>query len=122
MSAANPLKLEVPTDFGCTEEHALLRAEARRFLSERLPMAELRKLARNQLKLPRRQLHAIDVIAFARPAVGHKNLGRALLNYSVGDSRAQRIARALGRKHHARVLFAQRLEPFAQLRGEGRTV
>ena len=45
MSAENSLKLEVPTDFGCTEEHALLRAEARRFLSERLPMAELRKLA-----------------------------------------------------------------------------
>ena len=45
MSAATPIKLEVPTDFGCTEEHALLRAEARRFLSERLPIAELRKLA-----------------------------------------------------------------------------
>ena len=45
MSAATPIKLDVPTDFGCTEEHALLRSEARRFLSERLPMAELRKLA-----------------------------------------------------------------------------
>ena len=45
MSAASPIKLEVPTDFGCTEEHALLRAEARRFLEGRLPMKELRKLA-----------------------------------------------------------------------------
>ena len=45
MSAAIPNKLEVPTDFGFTEEHALLRAEARRFLAERLPMKELRKLA-----------------------------------------------------------------------------
>jgi alkylation response protein AidB-like acyl-CoA dehydrogenase len=40
-----PIKLEVPTDFGFTDEHALLRSEARRFLSERLPMTELRKLA-----------------------------------------------------------------------------
>ncbi len=45
MAAPSPIKLEVPTDFGFTEEHALLRAEARRFLSERLPMKELRKLA-----------------------------------------------------------------------------
>ena len=45
MATATPIKLEVPSDFGFTEEHALLRAEARRFLSERLPMTELRKLA-----------------------------------------------------------------------------
>ena len=38
------LRLDVPTDFGFTEEHALLRAEARRFLAERLPIAELRRL------------------------------------------------------------------------------
>jgi len=38
-------RTEVPTDFGFTEDHALLRQEARRFLVERLPMAELRKLA-----------------------------------------------------------------------------
>jgi len=37
------LRLEVPTDFGFTEEHALLRGEARRFLGERLPIAELRR-------------------------------------------------------------------------------
>lgn len=37
------LRLEVPTDFGFTEEHALLRTEARRFLGERLPIAELRR-------------------------------------------------------------------------------
>jgi alkylation response protein AidB-like acyl-CoA dehydrogenase len=36
-------RLEVPTDFGFTEEHALLRGEARRFLAERLPIAELRR-------------------------------------------------------------------------------
>ena len=45
MSASTAIKLEVPTDFGCTEEHALLRSEARRFLEGRLPMTELRKLA-----------------------------------------------------------------------------
>ena len=38
-------RTEVPSDFGCTDDHALLRQEARRFLNERLPMAELRKLA-----------------------------------------------------------------------------
>jgi alkylation response protein AidB-like acyl-CoA dehydrogenase len=37
--------MEVPTDFGFTDEHALLRQEARRFLDARLPMGELRKLA-----------------------------------------------------------------------------
>jgi alkylation response protein AidB-like acyl-CoA dehydrogenase len=37
------LRLEVPTDFGFTEEHGLLRAETRRFLAERLPIAELRR-------------------------------------------------------------------------------
>ena len=38
-------RTEVPADFGFTDDHALLRQEARRFLGERLPMAELRKLA-----------------------------------------------------------------------------
>jgi alkylation response protein AidB-like acyl-CoA dehydrogenase len=38
-----PLRLDVPADFGFTEEHALLRQEARRFLGERLPIAELRR-------------------------------------------------------------------------------
>ena len=42
---SNALRLEVPSDFGFTEEHALLRQETRRFLNERLPMGELRKLA-----------------------------------------------------------------------------
>jgi len=37
------LRLEVPTDFGFTEEHSLLRGEVRRFLGERLPIAELRR-------------------------------------------------------------------------------
>jgi alkylation response protein AidB-like acyl-CoA dehydrogenase len=43
--SSQALRLEVPTDFGFTEEHALLRQETRRFLNERLPMGELRKLA-----------------------------------------------------------------------------
>ncbi|MCL4685123.1 acyl-CoA/acyl-ACP dehydrogenase [Myxococcota bacterium] len=38
------MRLDVPTDFGFTEEHALLRGEARRFLGERLPMATLRRM------------------------------------------------------------------------------
>ena len=37
------LRLEVPTDFGCTDEHALLRGEARRFLDERVSPAALRR-------------------------------------------------------------------------------
>jgi alkylation response protein AidB-like acyl-CoA dehydrogenase len=37
------VRLDVPTDFGFTEEHALLRGEARRFLAERLSIAELRR-------------------------------------------------------------------------------
>ena len=42
--AAAPVpRLEVPTDFGFTEEHGLLRSEARRFLAERLPIAEVRR-------------------------------------------------------------------------------
>jgi alkylation response protein AidB-like acyl-CoA dehydrogenase len=39
------MRIEVPTDFGYTDEHGLLRGEARRFLAERLPMQELRKRA-----------------------------------------------------------------------------
>jgi alkylation response protein AidB-like acyl-CoA dehydrogenase len=42
-SAASVPRLEVPTDFGFTEEHALLRNEARRFLAERVPAAEVRR-------------------------------------------------------------------------------
>jgi alkylation response protein AidB-like acyl-CoA dehydrogenase len=47
------LRLEVPTDFGCTEEHALLRGEARRFLAERLPIAELRRQVDAGVRLDR---------------------------------------------------------------------
>ena len=47
------LRLEVPTDFGFTEEHALLRGEARRFLSERVPIAELRRLVDAGARLDR---------------------------------------------------------------------
>lgn len=43
--SSNALRLEVPSDFGFTDEHALLRQETRRYLNERLPMGELRKLA-----------------------------------------------------------------------------
>jgi alkylation response protein AidB-like acyl-CoA dehydrogenase len=38
-------RTDVPTDFGFTDDHAILRQEVRRFLAERLPMSELRKLA-----------------------------------------------------------------------------
>lgn len=47
------LRLEVPSDFGFTEEHALLRGEARRFLSERVPIAELRRLVDAGARLDR---------------------------------------------------------------------
>ena len=39
------MRIEVPSDFGFSEEHALLRDQARRFLAERWPIAELRRLA-----------------------------------------------------------------------------
>jgi alkylation response protein AidB-like acyl-CoA dehydrogenase len=39
------MRIEVPTDFGFAEEHALLRQEARRFLGERWPIAALRRSA-----------------------------------------------------------------------------
>jgi len=47
------LRLEVPTDFGFTEEHALLRGETRRFLAERLPIAELRRQVDAGVRLDR---------------------------------------------------------------------
>lgn len=42
-TSPSPTRLDVPADFGFTEEHGLLRQEARRFLADRLPMAELRR-------------------------------------------------------------------------------
>ena len=36
---------DVPKDFGFTEEHELLRDSARRFLTERCPIQEVRRLA-----------------------------------------------------------------------------
>ena len=79
MSAPNALKLEVPTDFGCTEEHAMLRAEARRFLSERLPMTELRKLADAGIGFDRalwKELAQLGWVGLVLPeAVGGAGLG-----------------------------------------------
>lgn len=42
MAAAYP---QIPADFGFTEEHEVLRTEARRFLEERCPFSEVRRLA-----------------------------------------------------------------------------
>ncbi len=39
------IRLELPGDFGVTEEHLLLRDEARRFLDERCSPSEVRRLA-----------------------------------------------------------------------------
>jgi alkylation response protein AidB-like acyl-CoA dehydrogenase len=36
---------QIPLDFGFTEEHELLRTEARRFLEERCPFSEVRRIA-----------------------------------------------------------------------------
>lgn len=47
------LRLEVPSDFGYTDEHGLLRAEARRFLGERLPVSELRRMVDAGTRLDR---------------------------------------------------------------------
>jgi alkylation response protein AidB-like acyl-CoA dehydrogenase len=47
------VRLEVPGDFGFHDEHALLRAEARRFLGERLPPAELRRQVEAGARLDR---------------------------------------------------------------------
>ena len=43
--------VELPADFGFVEEHAVLRQEARRFLAERFPIAEVRRLADTQTDL-----------------------------------------------------------------------
>lgn len=40
---------QIPIDFGFREEHDLLRKEARRFLAERCPMSEVRRLADDPL-------------------------------------------------------------------------
>ena len=40
---------QIPSDFGFTEEHDLLRKEARRLLAERCPIAEVRRLAADPL-------------------------------------------------------------------------
>jgi alkylation response protein AidB-like acyl-CoA dehydrogenase len=40
---------QIPADFGFTEEHEVLRASARRFLEERCPTAEVRRLAESPL-------------------------------------------------------------------------
>lgn len=40
---------QIPADFGFTEEHEVLRQSARRFLEERCPIAEVRRLAESPL-------------------------------------------------------------------------
>jgi len=42
---------QIPADFGFTEEHEILRQSARRFLEERCPIAEVRRLAESPLGL-----------------------------------------------------------------------
>lgn len=42
---------QIPADFGFTEEHEVLRQSARRFLEERCPIAEVRRLAESPLGL-----------------------------------------------------------------------
>jgi alkylation response protein AidB-like acyl-CoA dehydrogenase len=42
-------RIDIPTDFGFTDEHELLRREARRFLEERCPISEVRRLADDPL-------------------------------------------------------------------------
>lgn len=40
--------IEIPSDFGFTEEHELLRQEARRFLEERCPIREVRRVVEDE--------------------------------------------------------------------------
>ena len=40
---------QIPADFGFTDEHEILRQSARRFLEERCPIAEVRRLAESPL-------------------------------------------------------------------------
>jgi len=79
MATSTAIKVEVPTDFGCTEEHGLLRSEARRFLSERLPMTELRKLADAGVGFDRalwKELAQLGWVGLVLPeAVGGAGLG-----------------------------------------------
>src|ERR1041385_3205500 len=49
MSASDLLEVPaIPADFGFSDEHELARAEARRFLSERSPMTEVRRLVTDE--------------------------------------------------------------------------
>jgi alkylation response protein AidB-like acyl-CoA dehydrogenase len=57
-------RLEIPSDFGFTDEHAILRGEVRRFLGERLPMAELRRQVEAGVPLDRELWKAISELGW----------------------------------------------------------
>src|SRR3546814_2766621 len=61
-------------------------------------------------------------LRLAGALVGQKDPRWAALDDRRGDRTGLDIGEALRGEHHARILLAQRLEPFAQLRGERRTV
>ena len=66
-------------------------------------------------------IHPRD-LRLGRPLVREKYAGRAALDDRGRDARPFDVGKALGREDHARILLAQRLQPFAQLRGEGGAV
>lgn len=61
-------------------------------------------------------------LRFERALVGQEYPGRAALDDSGRDRRSLDIGETLRRENHARIFLAKRLQPFAQLRGEGRAV
>jgi alkylation response protein AidB-like acyl-CoA dehydrogenase len=81
----------VPADFGFTEEHALVRSEARRLLEERSPIAEIRRLAADEVGFDRTlysDIAKLGWIGLATPAelggLGLDDLHMVLLMEEMG--------------------------------------
>jgi alkylation response protein AidB-like acyl-CoA dehydrogenase len=81
----------VPADFGFTEEHALARGEARRFLEDRSPMTEVRRLATDEIGFDRKlfaDIAKLGWLGLAMPAdlggLGLDDLHMVLLMEEMG--------------------------------------
>ena len=61
-------------------------------------------------------------LGFDRTIVGQEDAGRAAFDDRGRDAAGLDVGEALGREHHAGVFLAQRLQPFAELGGEGGAV
>ena len=76
----------------------------------------------DQLVLVRGQAEAFDIVRRARPAVGHEDLGRGLLDDRAGDPAFERVAGALGAEADHAVPLADGLFPILDAADERRIV